>query len=268
FHAAEISREAIKRGFELIIGVGGDGTMNEIANGFYENTKIINPETAMGIVPSGTGCDFIKSLNIPFKLKNTMKVLANAPNSLIDIGKVKFSTEEGKEQMRYFLNVADFGFGGEVVKKVNERRMKRKTSSYLKCMLSTILSYKNKTLGIKIDDKEFPNDEYLMGAISNGKIFGKGMKIAPGAKLNDGLFDVVLIKAMKLVRFFSNAWKIYSGTHLSHPHISLHRGRKIEVYLTDTSDKILLDIDGEQIGKLPATFEIIPRSLLVKGYPI
>jgi diacylglycerol kinase family enzyme len=84
--ATEISRAAIKEGSELIVGVGGDGTMNEIANGFYESKRIINPQAALGIVPSGTGSDFTRSLNIPLRLKNALKVVTQAPSSWIDIG--------------------------------------------------------------------------------------------------------------------------------------------------------------------------------------
>lgn len=264
--AIEISRVALKEGTELVVGVGGDGTMNEIANGFYENRKIINPEATLGIVPSGTGCDFTKSLNIPLGLKNALEVITQAPSSLIDIGRVSFRGNSGEEQERFFLNVSDFGIGGDVVRKVNENRMKRRASSYLKCLISTFLSYKNKRLKIKIDDEELPVDEYLIGTISNGRIFGRGMKIAPEAKLDDGLFDVVLIKGMEVFEFFRNGWRIYTGTHLSHPKISLIRGTKVEAISADEENDVLIEIDGEQLGKLPATFEIIPGSILVKGY--
>ncbi len=264
--AIEISRAALKEGTELVVGVGGDGTMNEIANGFYENRKIINPEAALGIVPSGTGCDFTKSLSIPLGLKNALEVITQAPSSLIDIGRVRFKGNSGEGQERFFLNVSDFGIGGDVVKKVNENRMKRKASSYLKCLISTFLSYKNKRLKVKIDDEELPVDEYLIGTISNGRIFGRGMKIAPEAKLDDGLFDVVLVKRMKVLEFFRNVWRIYTGTHLSHPKISLIRGTKVEAIAVDEENDVLIEVDGEQLGKLPATFKIIPRSILVKGY--
>ncbi len=267
FQAIEISRAAIKEGTELIVGVGGDGTMNEIANGFYENREIINPETALGIVPSGTGCDFTRSLNIPLGLKNALKVITQAPSSLIDIGRATFKANSGEEQERYFLNVADFGIGGEVVKKVNENRMERKASSYLKCLLSTFIAYKSKRLRIKIDDDELPIDEYMIGAVSNGRIFGKGMKIAPEAELDDGLFDVVLIRGMKLFEFLRNVWKIYAGSHLSHPKILLIRGRKTEVFPAEGQEDVLIELDGEQLGMLPATFEIVPSSIFVKGYP-
>ena len=267
FQATEISRAAIKEGTELVVGVGGDGTMNEIANGFYENREIINPETALGIVPSGTGCDFTRSLNIPLGLKNALKVITQAPSALIDIGRVKFKANSGEEQERFFLNVADFGIGGEVVKKVNENRMERKASSYLKCLLSTFIAYKNKRLRIRIDDEELPIDEYMVGTVSNGRIFGKGMKIAPEAELDDGLFDVVLVKRMKLFEFLRNVWKIYAGSHLSHPKITLIRGRKAEVFPAEGEGDVLIELDGEQLGTLPATFEIIPGSIFVKGYP-
>jgi len=114
-HATEITRTAIKEGSELIVGVGGDGTMNEIANGFYENKKIVNPETALGIVPSGSGCDFTKSLNIPPGIKDSLKFISDSPCTRIDIGRVTFQSYSGKQEERLFINVADFGFGGEVV---------------------------------------------------------------------------------------------------------------------------------------------------------
>ena len=267
FQAIELSRKAIKEGTDLIVGVGGDGTINEIANGFYENEKIINPRTVLGIIPSGNGCDFIRSLKIPLSLKQALKVIAQAPSSWIDIGKVRFNDHQGQDRERFFLNVADFGIGGEVVKKVNENRMRRKASSYFRCLLSTFIAYKNKRVKLRIDGREFPPGEYLIGTISNGRIFGKGMKIAPQAKLDDGLFDVVLVKGMKAFEFFRNVWKIYTGTHLSHPKISLIRGKTIEAYTEEGEKEVLIELDGEQLGRLPAVFEIVNRSLLIKGYP-
>ena len=267
YDAIEISRAAINDGAELIVGVGGDGTMNEIANGFFKDHKIINPETSLGVVPSGTGSDFSRSLNIPAGLKNAMEIIIKAPSRLIDMGKVRFTTDSGEEQERLFLNITDFGIGGEVVKRMEQSGSKKKPASYLRSLLSTFMRYQNKKLNIKIDGKKLPIDEYMVGVIANGKIFGKGMKIAPDASLDDGLFDIVLIKRMKVMEFCLNARKIYSGTHLSHPKISLIRGKIIEVSpAEDEIQEVLIEVDGEQLGKLPATFEIIPRTFLVKSY--
>ncbi len=264
--AIDISRTAIREGSELIVGVGGDGTMNEISNGFFDGRALINPRTVLGIVPSGTGCDFSKSLNIPPGLRSSLQIITQAPSPVIDIGRATFKTHTGEVTERYFLNVADFGFGGEVVDRMNRNRTARRASSYLKSTISTFFHYKNKKIQLKIDDQEIPRDEYLIGAISNGRIFGKGMKIAPEARLDDGLFDIILIKGMKVLEFLRNVWKIYAGIHLSHPKISFVRGRKIEAIPEDPDDNILIEIDGEQVGKLPAVFEIVPRSLLIKGY--
>jgi diacylglycerol kinase (ATP) len=264
--AIDISRAAIRDGSELIVAVGGDGTINEIANGFFDGKDIINPKTVMGIVPSGTGCDFIRSLHIPTNLKRAMQVIVQAPSPRIDIGRAKFQTHAGSEEARYFLNVADFGFGGEVLERMNQNRAKRKAASYLKSTLATFFQYKNKRIRLKIDGEEIPRGEYLIGAISNGRIFGKGMKIAPNARLDDELFDIVLVKGMKAWEFLRNVWKLYAGTHLSHPKISLIQGKKIEAIPEDPNENILIEIDGEQVGKLPATFEIVPKGISVKGY--
>ncbi len=264
--AVEISRSAIKEGIELIVGVGGDGTINEIANGFFEQEKPINPETALGIIPSGTGSDFSKSLHIPLGLRNALRVITQAPSNRIDIGKVTYRNHFASEVERFFLNVSDFGIGGEVVYKMNQERMEKKASSYFKCLVSTFMSYTNKKLNISVDGEELPVDEYMVGAIANGRIFGKGMKVAPEASLDDGMFDLVLVRKMKKLEFFRNIFRIYTGTHLSHPKISLIRGTKIEVAPADMEERILIEVDGEQVGSLPATFEILPQRLLVKSF--
>jgi diacylglycerol kinase (ATP) len=264
-HAIEISRSAIKDGSELIVAIGGDGTVNEIANGFFENLKIINPQTILGLIPSGTGCDLSRSLKIPNRLKHALEVITQAPSALIDIGQTTFVNHLGQQEERMFLNVGDFGVGGEVVKRVNDNRMKRRASSYLKCLLSVFFNYRNKKIKIKIDGNDIPQDEYLIGAVANGKIFGKGMKIAPNAKLNDGYFDIILIKGMKSWQFLLNAYRLYSGTHLSLPQISLIQGKKIEADSFE-GDEVLIELDGEQLGRLPANFEILPSRIPIIGY--
>lgn len=263
--ATDMARRAIKDGTELVIGVGGDGTMSEIANGFFEDRKIINPEATLGVVPSGTGCDLIKSLSIPSGLKDALKVITESPSVLMDVGSVRYRTSAGGEESRYFLNVADFGLGGEVVRRVNERRLQRKASSYIRCLVTTMVQYKNKHVRIRVDGENLPDGEYLIGAVANGRIFGKGMKIAPDARLDDGLFDSVLVRGFKFLEFCRHGWKLMNGSHITHPKVTVVRGRTVEAWPVGDED-VLLELDGEQLGRLPATFEIVPRNLSIKGF--
>jgi YegS/Rv2252/BmrU family lipid kinase len=263
--ATEISRTAIKEGSELIVGIGGDGTVNEIANGFYEDFEPINPATILGVVPSGRGSDFSRSLNIQPGLKSALEVITQNTSSAIDIGKVSYKDHAGQDQTRYFLNISDFGLGGEVCRRMNLDRAERKTSSYFKSTLAAFINYRHKRVKLRIDGEELPVSNYLIGAISNGRIFGKGMRVAPRAELDDGLFDVVLIKGMKVFEFCLNVWRVYTGRHLSHSKVELIRGRTIEA-LPDSGEKeVLIEVDGEQLGKLPATFHILPKKILVKA---
>ena len=265
FQATELTREAIRSGTELVIGVGGDGTMNEIANGFYEGPDIINPESTLGIVPSGTGCDLTKSLNIPPGLHNALRVITEAPSSPIDVGQVTFQSLQGRTEQRFFLNVADFGVGGEVVRKVSQRRLERRASSYVRCLVETMLQYRSKRLRVRVDGRELPEDVYLVGAVANGRIFGKGMKIAPQARLDDGLFDLVLVKGMRFLEFCRYGWRLINGSHLHIKKVAFVRGRVIEAEPAE-DQPVLLELDGEQLGTLPAKFEVVPKSLLVKGF--
>ena len=263
--AIEISREAVRSGHDLIIGVGGDGTMNEIANGFFEDHRILNPDSALGILPSGTGCDLTKSLGIPPGLNDALRVITEAPSAAMDVGRVSFCDNAGQETERFFLNVSDFGVGGEVVKRVNDRQLQRKASSYVRCLVSAMANYRSRRIKVRVDGRDIPEGEYLIGALANGRIFGKGMKFAPQASLDDGLLDLVLVKSMRFFEFCRHGWKIFLGTHLSHPKISLVRGRRFEALAVEEGD-VLLELDGEQLGRLPAKFEVVPRVLQVKGY--
>jgi len=265
FQATEITRQAIKDGSDLLIGVGGDGTMNEIANGFFENRLMINPEATLGVVPAGTGCDLTKSLRIPPGLKNALKVIIEAPSVRMDVGKVRYATGDNAEDERFFLNVADFGVGGEVVRRVNQRRLERRASSYVRCLVEAMLQYRSPKVRIRVDGRPIPEGEYLIGAVANGRIFGKGMKIAPRAELDDGLFDGILVRSMKFLEFCLHGWRLMNGSHLSHPKIAFLRGRRVEAVPVE-SDPVLLELDGEQLGRLPATFEILPRNLSIKGF--
>ena len=148
---------------------------------------------------------------------------------------------------------------------VNRKRLERKASSYVRCLVATMAQYKNKRVRIRSTAGTFPEDEYLIGAIANGRIFGKGMKIAPQARLDDGLFDAVFVKGMKFLEFCTKGWRLMNGSHLQLKKSPLS-GAAGSKPIPDEDETVLIELDGEQLGTLPATFEIVPRSLPVKGY--
>ncbi len=219
----------------------------------------------MGIVPSGTGCDLTRSLNIPRNLRNAIRFISEAPDQHIDLGRVTYNGPGGQSTSRYYLNIADFGLGGEVVKKVNEQRLKRRASSYIRCLAEVMLYFKGNQVRISVDGQKETSGNYLIGAFANGQVFGKGMKIAPLACLDDGLFDIILVKKLKFIELCLHGWKLISGSHLSHRKVSFKRGKRIQVTPL-YPEPVLLELDGEQVGTLPALFEIIPQSFKTKGF--
>jgi len=261
YTAPDITRQAIKAGFDCIISVGGDGTLNEVVNGFFENDKQINPDAILGVISMGTGADFIKTLGIPKPYQDAVKIIKRANTRLLDIGRIKFLSHDGKETIRYFINIADAGIGGETVDRVN-RTTKAFGGfiSFLWGTIVTLITYKNKHITIKLDDNKPYDKEINMLAIANCQFFGGGMHIAPKAIPDDGMFDIVTIGRASIIDFLRNSSKIYKGTHINDPSIDYTHAKHVEL---TSNEKVLLDVDGEQPGTLPATFDILPKSIKV-----
>jgi YegS/Rv2252/BmrU family lipid kinase len=261
--ATEIARDLLTQGFDLIIGVGGDGTLNEITNGFFhkDSRQAINGDAALGIIPSGTGSDFIRFLKIPREFKQSVALIKNSGARKIDVGKVSFTTAEGKTSGRYFINVSDFGLGAEVIRNLDAvPASKRGAFSYYKGLLTTIKNYRSKKVRILIDDNEEITGNYLIGAVANGRIFGGGMIIAPKAEPDDGFFDLVLVKDMDKLNIIRNSIRLYTGTIDKHPRVITRRARNIKVYPLE-EEAANIEYDGEIGEAVPAEFQIIERGL-------
>ena len=269
--ATEIARDLLKRGFDLIIGVGGDGTLNEITNGFFKRHthKAINEDASLGIIPSGTGSDFIRFLKIPRDFHKSVELIKNSKIKKIDVGRITHtgSDKEDIGEGKYFVNIASFGLGAEVVKNVSSIPSgKRGAFSYYKGLLATIGSYRSKNVKIIIDDgKEEIDGRFLIGAIANGRIFGGGMIIAPKAEPDDGYFDLVLVKDMKRFEIIRNSRLLYTGSINKHPKVIIKRAKKIKVLSDpikpDEEEEVNIEYDGEVGQPLPAEFEILEKSL-------
>lgn len=259
--ATQIARDLLKEGFDLIIGVGGDGTLNEITNGFFQqdSSKTINDEAALGIIPSGTGSDFIRFMKIPRDLKKSVEVIKNANVKKIDIGRIHFLQENRESSSQYFINVADFGLGAAVIKKMSSiPSIKRGPFSYYKGLLSTLKNYKSKPVKIIIDDSEEIEGQFTIGAIANGRIFGGGMIIAPEAEPDDGFLDLVLVEDMKKFEIVKNTPLLYKGTIYKNPKVLIKKVKKIEI---SSTEDVQIEYDGELGKTLPAVFEIIKKKI-------
>ncbi|MGB9735635.1 MAG: diacylglycerol/lipid kinase family protein [bacterium] len=261
YTAPTITKQAIKSGFNRVISVGGDGTLNEVVNGFFEDDRSINPEAMLGVISMGTGADFIKTLGIPKPYEEAIKVVKDARTRALDVGRIKFVDHNKKETIRYFINIADAGIGGETVDRVN-RTTKAFGGfvSFLWGTVVTLLTYKNKNINITLDNNPPYNTEINMLAVANCQFFGGGMHIAPKAIPDDGMFDIVTIGKAGFIDFLRNSSKIYKGTHINDPMVGYTHAKHVEL---TSDDRVLLDVDGEQPGTLPAIFDILPRSIKV-----
>jgi len=262
------AREAAA-GRRLIIACGGDGTISEIANGILASAA----ETELGILPSGTGGDFRRTLGIPSRTADAALCLKEGRTELIDVGRVEYLNRRGELATRYFINVASCGMGGEVVARAKRDKPRwwagassslwQGRATYAAAALQTTLKFAKPTLAVSLNQDRERRLVTANFCVANARYFGGGMKIAPEANLSDGLFDVVAIGDLSALEILTNVHQLYLGTHLGLTNVHHAHARRVSVRNVD-DEKVLLEIDGELVGTLPATFEILPRALRVR----
>jgi YegS/Rv2252/BmrU family lipid kinase len=260
--AIAITRQALRDGYEMIVSVGGDGTHNEVVNGFFDGERCINPEAILAFISRGTGSDLIKTLNIPKDTRLSAKLLAGKDSQKVDVGHLIYRSHEGRWDDRYFLNIASFGISGEVDELLSKTtKALGGFTSFLWASLLSIFRHRNKTVVLEIDDESPFEASVVLVAVANGQYFGGGMWLAPMASMEDGFFDIIIARDLNHFEILMLFGKIYRGSHTSHPKVDCLKGKKI---LAKSEEKVLLDIDGEALGMLPATFEVFPKALRVK----
>ena len=253
--AAALAGEAARKGAKFIIACGGDGTVSEVANGILSSGK----DVELGILPSGTGGDFRRTLEIPSQSRAAARVLSNGRTVKIDVGRVSFIDNNGNEEMRYFLGVASCGMSTKVIERVKSEKL-----SFASSLLQTAMRTTPIRLAVQLDDSHERHLVVLNLCVANARYFGGGMKIAPDAKLTDGKFDVVGVGDLSALKIFTSAPRVYMGSHLSMPEVSHAHARKVTIRPADRGSEVALEIDGKLPGKLPATFQIIPAALRVR----
>lgn len=267
-----IAQREARAGRRLIVACGGDGTISEVAGGILES----GADAELGVLPSGTGGDFRRTLGVPNGTRDAARALREGRTVRIDAGRVEFENEAGERDTRHFLNVASCGMGGEVIRRVKSgdatslaargANLFGGRASYALAAAQAAVSFRNPRLRVQIDGGRKRHVVVANLCVANGRYFGGGMKIAPHAKLTDGLFDVIAVGDLGTLSIFSNAHRLYLGTHLGMRQVHHAHARKIGVSVESGGLlKVLLEVDGELVGSLPATFEILPAALRVRA---
>lgn len=258
-HAIQLVIEFIKLGYRNFIAVGGDGTMNEVVNGMCSQDFVPLSSISVGLIPVGSGNDWLKTYEIPNDYEAAIKVLEAGKIFQQDIGLIQ--SHDDKNSMRYFLNIAGGGFDGFVAKRVNEVKENKKSNPliYLYILLSSLFRYKTNVIKFHVDGK-IVEEDVLSFSIGIGKYNGGGMMQLPNAIPNDGLFDITIIKRMSKLDVIKSIRLLYDGNIIFHPKVSTFVGHSIQV-LSETM--VDLEADGENAGFLPVDISIITQKLNV-----
>jgi YegS/Rv2252/BmrU family lipid kinase len=261
----EITQEALQDGADLIIVVGGDGTFNEAVNGYLSQGTPINPDASLAFCPAGTGSDFRRSAGIPKSPHDAVRAIATAPVRKFDACGLQVTEADGNTLTRYFANVTSFGVGGEVcvAAKRNVLTAVNGRAAFLWATTKTLLRYQAKDVCLAFDDKE-PGDtvRVMQVALGNGAFHGGGMNVCPLASLESGYMDVTVIRQTRFLDYLRSIPLLYSGSIHSHASCAHFRVKSISAR---SSEKVLVEVDGEAVGRLPCTAWVLPGVLSIAG---
>lgn len=266
--ASRIAARAVDEGYDMIVAVGGDGTMNEIVDGLVTvgpdgAPTPRRPDLIVSPVRLGTGGDFARMLGLPSQLPEAVAHLSSESATPVDVGYLDFERPNGEPGHRAFLNIASFGLSGVVDDKVNKSsKALGGRMSFLLGLSRSLISYRPQPVRISVDASPFYEGPMVTAACANGQFFGGGMHFAPEARIDDGLFDVV-VQTRSGLREVSSISDLYQGRILSWPSVMHTRGKVVEA-VPLSHEPVLLDVDGEQPGRLPARFSILPGALRLK----
>jgi len=259
------TRAALRNGFDRILAIGGDGTLHEVVNGFFEERTAIAPEGTLVHLPFGTGVDFRRSLGIPTGL-SSVDQLTSPKVRRIDLIRTLVTTDTGP-QTRYVANIASFGLGGLVVQSMQHLRGSALVGgrlSYLGAILRGLATHVPPLVDLAVDDAQIGRVRIHNVAVANGHTFGGGLPIAPRARIDDGRLDVVVLRDLPIRTLLRHAHRFYRGTHPGLDGVEIASGRRV-VALPVDAPSVPMDLDGEPFGRLPAVFELVPDALRVQG---
>ncbi|MBI4212920.1 MAG: diacylglycerol kinase family lipid kinase [Chloroflexi bacterium] len=245
--------------FRAIVSVGGDGTINEVVNGFLTPEGTVDPEAVLGIIPRGTAQDFARGLGLPLTPGPAVERLAFGEERRVDVGRIRF--EDGS--LRLFVNVAGVGFDAEVAGRAREVRAAMSSlPAHILGFASAFASYRNREISLVLDSEAAAarSSRCNLVVVANGPYYAAGMKLAPDALMDDGLLDVVVIGDIDKLELLLNLPRAFAGTHLAHGEVTVHRVRRLKI---DSPEGARVQADGDVVGELPAEMDLLPGALRV-----
>lgn len=240
-------------GYERIVAVGGDGTVHEVINGLMALRPETRQSVRLGVVPAGSGNDFSRNLDIPRDARALAMLLASGEAVSADVGLVNG---------RFFANVAGVGFDAEVARFANRvPKVIPGTITYLVGVFAQLALFRNAGIRLWLDGKLLER-RVLLVAIGNGARYAGGMHICPGARMDDGLFRVIVVRDLPKLEVLRVLPKVYPGTHVEHPAVEVYDAREVRI---EGNRDLSIQADGEIVGTIPNTFQLVPRALRVIG---
>ena len=264
--ASRLVHEARADGVECLGVMGGDGTLNEVSQGYLapDGTALAGPDLAL--IPSGTGGDFRKTFGLGDTLEAAVERLATAEPRPLDLGLLEITAHSGETIRRAFLNITSFGLGGLTDRLVNAGpKWIGGRAAFLVGSLRALISYENAPVRVRVDGQVVLEAPIVNVAIANGRYFGGGMKIAPDAAPDDGVFDIVAMHGMTRAQSVGLTSRIYQGTHIGQTGVHFSRGALIEAESLAPRAEVLIDMDGETPGRLPLVARVARGALRIRA---
>lgn len=269
-----LARQYLKKGYKEIIAVGGDGTINEVGNGFFEaiksdkpdQIKNINPKAIFSILPSGTRNVFANSLGLPQQFEECVNSLDKLKPKKIDVIAAIVTNPVSKKptKPRICFNAVEIGAAAEIIQRSKKIRSKinSRLISTITGIIATVPTYTSNMFEITIDDKITINQNVTICIIANGKYLGGQFKVAPQSGISDGYLDVILLKDSGSLMMLDGLIRMKSGNYFEKDNILYFKAKKIHIKSKEKS--VTTSVDGEPIGVLPATFQILHKKLFMR----